>query len=733
MAPLLDGFTDESVFAVSCQIFLSDPTKRREETGLTEGWWQDGGLRVSHREDAKVDRPFPCFYGGGGSCAFDRRKFFELGGFDELLAPFYLEDTDLGFLAWKRGWKVLYQPASVVWHEHRGTIGKRFSDQYIQSVLQKNYLLFTWKNIHGWSRMAGHFVLTLAGAAVSAFSGDAPGRAGAWGIARAFLQLPGAVTSRWKARSLAVVDDREAFRRSQPAWFHDRFGTFETRPARPRVLFVAPYPICPPTHGGGVFMFNAVRTLSRHCELHLIVVLDFANQAAAQAELLQYARSIELCVRTPDRRQQLASLVPNAVREFRKPEIEWLIQRQTLLHGIDVIQLEYTPLGQYVKPFSRIACAVFEHDVYFQSIASAMPFMRGSAERLKARFEYLRAIRFELEMLPRCDHVQVCTEENRLYLESFVPALAPRLSSGMRAGIEAAAYSTAQFMDAGRHRKPFTMLFIGGFRHTPNKVALDWFAGNVLPLIVAKVPGARLLVAGSDPPPRHAFPDPANAVDLLGFVEDVQPLFSGCALFVCPIRSGSGVRVKLLEAFASGIPVVSTRLGAEGLARQDGEFCALADDPEGFAARTIQLLLDSGRAAQMAERARREVEANWDAPVLTERLVAKYRKFWRLKEAPRRLRSGLLRLQLPDDPRGFAVESGVGRFHWFFVIGPDDLARLRIDQKYRSAGCCGVKIVMRRSGVARAGGDCRLVAGLFVVLFRGSLFRRIKFVELLFE
>src|SRR5438067_8585722 len=76
LSPLLAGFTDEAVFAVSCQIFAGDKTRRREETGLTEGWWRDGMLRVRHREDPEVDRLFPCFYGGGGSCAFDRRKFF---------------------------------------------------------------------------------------------------------------------------------------------------------------------------------------------------------------------------------------------------------------------------------------------------------------------------------------------------------------------------------------------------------------------------------------------------------------------------------------------------------------------------------------------------------------------------------------------------------------------------------------------------------------------------------
>ncbi len=71
LAPLLSGFTDEKVFAVSCQIFLSDPKKRREETGLTQGWWQDGGLRVGHHADAEIRELYPCFYGGGGSCAFD--------------------------------------------------------------------------------------------------------------------------------------------------------------------------------------------------------------------------------------------------------------------------------------------------------------------------------------------------------------------------------------------------------------------------------------------------------------------------------------------------------------------------------------------------------------------------------------------------------------------------------------------------------------------------------------
>ena len=605
LAPLLAGFTDEKVFAVSCQIFLSDPTKRREETGLTDGWWKDGALRVTHREDAKVDCLFPCFYGGGGSTAFDRRKFLSLGGFDELLAPFYLEDTDIGFMGWKRGWKILYQPASVVYHEHRGTIGKKFSPAYIHSVLQKNYVLFAWKNIHGWNRLASHFVFSTA-----------RGR----GVLRAFAQLPAALGSRWRAHRLAVISDSEAFRRLQPAWFHDRFSQFEPNPRRPRVLFVSPYPIFPPTHGGGVFMYNTLRELARWCEVHAIVMLDYAHELAAnQAELPKFCASVEFLVRKNDRDPHLASITPHAVHEFHTPEIEWLLQRQTLLHRIDIIQLEYTALGQYARPFRNLACALFEHDVYFQSIGRALPFIRSPIERIKARFEYLRAIRYELNLLPRCDEIQVCTRENKAYLESFLPRLAPRIDAGFRAGI-----NTKQYPWPGGPREPYTMLFLGSFRHAPNQVALEWFTRHVLPLVLEKIPRARLLVAGSDPPPRHAFPDPGNAIDLLGFVEEIQPLFSSCAVFICPIRSGSGVRVKLLEAFASGIPVVSTTLGAEGLARLDGEFCALADDTDGFAAKVVQLLEDEQTARAMAGRARREVETNWDMAVITKKLASKY-------------------------------------------------------------------------------------------------------------
>jgi O-antigen biosynthesis protein len=628
LPPLLEGFGDPAVFAVACQIFFSDPQKVREESGLTQAWWQDGALRVRHRIDPAISDLFPCFYPGGGSSAFDREKFLELGGFDELLAPFYLEDTDLGYMAWKRGWKVFYQPRSVVYHEHRGTIGKRFREDQIQAVLKKNFLLFCWKNIHEWPRLISHFFFAWAGAVLAVLFGDVPLRPNLAAHWRAFRQLPQAVRSRWRAHRLARLTDSEVFRRPLGGYFRDRFHQMDPAPERPRVLFVSPYPVCPPVHGGGVFMYQTLRELARLTETHVVELLDWPSQERDNQELREFCASAEWLVRPSGDPPGAGSLRPRAVREFSNEDLDWLIHRQIYLKRIDLLQLEYTPMAQYRGEYRRIPSALFEHDIYFQSIGRGLGHLPGMLADLKARVEYLRALRYELETLPRCDQVQVCTPANRDYLLSFDPRLAPKLREGLRAGIDTSRY---QFRPCGR--EPFTMLFLGSFRHDPNRAALDWFVLEVMPLILARQPGARLIMVGSDPPPAHAYADRSGALRMLGYVEDVREPLGRYAVFVCPILSGSGVRVKLLEAFSAGIPVVSTRVGAEGLAAKDGEFCALADDPAGFAERVLGLFEDLGKAGEMAGRARAEVEAHWDMAAITGRLVEEYRALVRQKRA----------------------------------------------------------------------------------------------------
>src|ERR1035441_4010233 len=114
------------------------------------------------------------------------------------------------------------------------------------------------------------------------------------------------------------------------------------------------------------------------------------------------------------------------------------------------------------------------------------------------------------------DRIQVCSRENKDYMASSLPKLENRIQTGLRAGID-----TGSYRFRAREREPFTMLFLGSFRHPPNLAALDWFLEKVLPLVTAECPAARLVVVGSEMPAAHSLPQ-SSAIELRGRVDDAR-------------------------------------------------------------------------------------------------------------------------------------------------------------------------------------------------------------------
>src|SRR5262249_52741032 len=146
-------------------------------------------------EDEKRDF-IPVFWAGGGSCAIDRVKYRALGGLDPLYHPFYVEDTDLSYQAWKRGWKCFLAPASRVVHKHRSTSSVKFGNSFVDNTIRKNQYLFTWKNVTDVSMVLEH-LLNLPRIHARAMLREKPAfeiRA----FCRALRQLPEALTRRFR-------------------------------------------------------------------------------------------------------------------------------------------------------------------------------------------------------------------------------------------------------------------------------------------------------------------------------------------------------------------------------------------------------------------------------------------------------------------------------------------------------------------------------------------------------
>jgi glycosyltransferase involved in cell wall biosynthesis len=164
------------------------------------------------------------------------------------------------------------------------------------------------------------------------------------------------------------------------------------------------------------------------------------------------------------------------------------------------------------------------------------------------------------------------------------------------------------------------ILFTGKMDYRPNIDAVLWFVRHVWPLILQRIPAARFYIVGKHPAPQIARLTTEPRVTVTGYVPEVLPYFGGSDVCVVPLRVGGGTRLKVLEAMAAGVPLVSTSLGAEGIGLVAGEHALIADSPQPFADAVLHLLGHPALAGAMAASARKFVWARYDwkeiAPLL---------------------------------------------------------------------------------------------------------------------
>jgi glycosyltransferase involved in cell wall biosynthesis len=159
---------------------------------------------------------------------------------------------------------------------------------------------------------------------------------------------------------------------------------------------------------------------------------------------------------------------------------------------------------------------------------------------------------------------------------------------------------------------PPTILHLGTMFWPPNIAGVLWFAREVLPRVHQAVPEARLVIAGKAPPREVRRLTSDHRIKITGYVADPTPCVAAADVFVVPLHAAGGMRVKILDAWLWGLPVVSTSIGAEGIECCDGENILLAPDAEAFAAAVVRLLSDKQLNDRLRAEGRKWVEARYD-------------------------------------------------------------------------------------------------------------------------
>jgi glycosyltransferase involved in cell wall biosynthesis len=284
----------------------------------------------------------------------------------------------------------------------------------------------------------------------------------------------------------------------------------------------------------------------------------------------------------------------------------------------DVVHVTTSELALLSDELIQRPSVIVPGDAWFLNVESDVRLATGLRRTLLRRqLEWVR--RFESEQYPRFGATIVFTDGDRDALLE--------MNSGLRVhaipnGVDTVAFAPPP--DA--QRDPDRIVFTGVMRYAPNVSAAEFLARSVFPLVREARPTARLALVGRNPERRVQALGVIDGVEVTGAVPDIRPWLTGSAVYACPMVSGTGIKNKLLEAMACGLPCVATPLGAQGLRVTDGREVLIGSTERELAAGILRLLDEPDHAASMGRAARAYVEAEHTWPGAARRFEAVYRE-----------------------------------------------------------------------------------------------------------
>ncbi|MGH8318293.1 MAG: glycosyltransferase [Steroidobacteraceae bacterium] len=384
-----------------------------------------------------------------------------------------------------------------------------------------------------------------------------------------------------------------------------------------RILWIKTELLHPLDKGGRIRTYQMLRALAREHHVTYLCLDDGAAAPDAMQRASEYCAELVTIPFHPakksgpafilDLARNLFSTLPYAVERYRSDAQRAAVAR--LAPGMDLIVCDFLFPSQNVASDLGVRTVLFQHNVEATIWQRHVSVARDLVRRLYLREQWRRMRRFEGKECRRFDRVIAVSEAD---------ASAMRAEYGIA---QVRSVPTGVNLDyfvapAARACNGSEILFVGSMDWMPNEDGIRWFTESVFNLIRARIPDATLTIVGRAPSEKlRKLAERTKGVQLTDTVPDVRPYLARARVSVVPLRIGGGTRIKVYEAMAMGIPVVSTRIGAEGLPVHHGEQLLLADSPAEQAESVTRLLSSPDEAKRLAANALNFVRqhGSWDA------------------------------------------------------------------------------------------------------------------------
>lgn len=383
-----------------------------------------------------------------------------------------------------------------------------------------------------------------------------------------------------------------------------------------KILFLSrwfPYPI---NNGSKLRIYNLLCGLAKD---HEVTLLSFADQTGGNPEAPEL-RSIcsevhlvpwrEFDPNSRNARLGFLGSKPRFLSDTHSVEMEKKISSLVSRNGYDLVIASQLSMASYYPYFGNVP-ALFE-EIELGVFHDGAAYSDGFLRRLRLNLTWLKLRTYLSRLLDSFCHCTVVSDRERRLFTTHFP------QHGRKVSTIPNCINIDEYEGLGIEPVPNQLIFSGPFRYHANYEAMQWFVGRVFPKVLKQIPEARLLITGD-----HAgLPlPPVPNVTLTGFVPDIKSLMASSWISVAPLRRGGGTRLKILESMAVGTPVIATSKGAEGLDAVSGEHLLIADSPEEFASRVIQVLKDKNLRDRLSASGSRFVRANYNWETMMPRFL----------------------------------------------------------------------------------------------------------------
>lgn len=385
-----------------------------------------------------------------------------------------------------------------------------------------------------------------------------------------------------------------------------------------RVLYltqVLPYPL---NTGARVRQYYVLRQLSRRHEVTLASFVrdddrpehvSHLKGLCAEVYTVPMARS-----KVRDARAVVRGLFTGQSFVIVRDEIAAM---QQLVDGLladgryDVVQADQVAMAQYGLRGRGVRRVLDLHNAMYLVTERLARNQRNPLKRAVAQRETRALAQYEAELCAKFDRVVFVTDEDRTLIERQIDRFGVPADRSHFTTIPICIDPTDKPV-VEPVAQPFRVTALGVMFWPPNAEGVAWFADEIWPQVRAAHPEAVLTIVGKNPPEYLARLNGQNHIEVTGFVPDVNRILAETAAFIVPLRAGGGMRVKILDTWCWGLPIVSTSIGAEGIDIRDGENILIADAPADFGAAVSRLLSDARLNDCLRRNGRQWVEERYD-------------------------------------------------------------------------------------------------------------------------